>query len=370
MDKQNKNINEDDKFKIHVDTKTLEDPSKTKKLVSLGKRNPNIEFDLEHPAISKGGSSSSSNSSSMSSMMEQSEAIIQPQDKATIKYLSNVKDEKTGEVSKPFTIGTKNYQMVRGITPEKSIVVGVYCYDDMDENGENIIHPMEYFKENIANPMKENMGMVGQDIQISDGYDHAEAERDYHDKESFIDYLNLSDIEPFYKHFFVNIENGEVIAKFKNMREMIKSGIKLGPKEDYMDVKALKRFRFGDYFNKDINENELPPEDAGTDVPKLQSDVKKLANLIKNKFSTYLSKLDKPIEQVQFLTAMAKEIGVPLNKLSSIINTYKDIAKQGDAPEPAVNEKKIMTKKALEESIKNKDVITIVKVKNIFNGQV
>jgi hypothetical protein len=81
----------------------------------------------------------------------------------------------------------------------------------------------------------------------------------------------------------------------------------------------------------------------------------------------YLSKLDKPIEQVQFLTAMAKEIGVPLNKLSSIINTYKDIAKQGDTPEPAVNEKKTITKKSLEESLKTKRVIEVIKIKNLFN---
>jgi len=248
------------------------------------------------------------------------------------------------------------------------VVIGVYSFDEHDENGENIIYSMDDFEKNIAPSIKETPDMLGQDIQISDGYDHAEAERDYHDKESFMDYLNLSDIEPFYKHFFVNIENGEIVAKFKNMREMIKSGIKLGPKEDYMDAKALKRFRFGDYFNKDIKENELSPEDGSTDVPKLQSDVKKLANLIKNKFSTYLTKLEKPIEQSQFLTAMATEIGVPLNKLSMIINTYKDIAKKEDTPESVVNEKKVITKKALEEQIKNKNVIKVVKLKNIFNG--
>ena len=31
------------------------------------------------------------------------EAVIEPQDKATIKYLSNVEDSNTGEISKPFT---------------------------------------------------------------------------------------------------------------------------------------------------------------------------------------------------------------------------------------------------------------------------
>jgi hypothetical protein len=317
----------------------------------------NVTITGEKPATS---------SSSMASIMEDEDGPSSK--KPNIQYLSNIKDSNTGEISKAFMVGDKKYQMVRGLSEKKEVVIGVYSFDEHDENGENIIYSMDDFEKNIAPSIKETPDMLGQDIQISDGYDHAEAERDYHYKESFMDYLNLSDIEPFYKHFFVNIENGEIVAKFKNMREMIKSGIKLGPKEDYMDAKALKRFRFGDYFNKDIKENELSPEDGSTDVPKLQSDVKKLANLIKNKFSTYLTKLDKPIEQAQFLSAMANEIGVPLNKLSMIINTYKDIAKKEDTTESVVNEKKVITKKALEESIKNKNVIKVVKLKNIFNG--
>ena len=150
MEKQTKNISEDDKFKIHVDKKTLEDPNKTKELVRLGKRNPNIEFDLEHPAISK----TSSSMISSGVMSEQPEAVIQPQDQATLKYLSNVVDDKTGEISQPFTIGDKKYQMVRGITPDKNVMLGVYCFDDVDGNGENIIHPSDYFEKTIALPMK------------------------------------------------------------------------------------------------------------------------------------------------------------------------------------------------------------------------
>ena len=328
-----------------------------------GKLNPKERNSVTITGDKPVTSTSQVTSSSMATQMEENE-IIGPKDKATIKYLSNVKDEKTGEISKPFTIGSKNYQMVRGVTPEKNIVVGVYCLDDVGEDGENIIHPMDYFEENIIKPMSENVGMVGQDIQVvDDGYDYSTHEREYHDKNSFIDYLNLSDIEPIFKHFFVNTKTGDIVAKFKNTKEMIKSGIKLGPDEDYMDVKALKRFRVGDYFKSGISEGELSPEDANTNVEKLQSDVKKLANLIKNKFGMYLSKLDKPIEQAQFLTAMANEIGVPLNKLSGIINTYKDIAKT-DNP---VSENKIITKKSLEESINKKRTIKVIKAKDFLN---
>jgi hypothetical protein len=340
-----------------------------------GKMNPQ---DRKNVTITGDKPATSSSSMSMASTMEENEmsapeAVIEPQDKATIQYLSNVKDANTGEISQPFNIGDKKYQMVRGIHPTGDIGLGVFCHDDMDDSGENIIHSMEYFEENIAKPMKEQMGMVGQDIQVvpkvkESGFDYANAEREYHDKEAFMDYLNLSDIEPIYRHFFVNIKNGNVVAKFKNTKDMVKSGIKLGPDEDYMDIKTLKRFRFGDYFKGDVNEVDDTAQDDGTNIPKLQADVKKLATLIKNKFSVYLSKLDKPIEQAQFLTAMANEIGVPLNKLSTIISSYKDIAAQDKATggkPPVTTEKKVMTKGQLEESLKTKKTIKVVKVKDI-----
>lgn len=347
MEKQN-NLNE-----LNMDYTTY---TKVK-----GKMNPQ-----DRKSVTITGDKPTTSSTSMSTTMEENE-VIQPQDKATIKYLSNVKDANTGEVSKPFTIGDKKYQMIRGVHPTGEVGLAVFCHDDMDDNGENLIHAMEYFEENIAKPMKEQMGMVGQDIQVvpkvkESGFDYADAEREYHDKEAFMDYLNLSDIEPIYRHFFVNIKNGNVVAKFKNTKDMVKSGIKLGPDEDYMDIKTLKRFRFGDYFKGDVNEVDDATQDSGTNVDKLQADVKKLATLIKNKFSVYLSKLDKPIEQAQFLTAMANEIGVPLNKLSTIISSYKDIAAQD---KEMTTEKKVITKGQLEESLKPKKTIKVVKVKDI-----
>lgn len=294
----------------------------------------------------------------------QPEAIIEPQDKETLEYLSNVKDGKTNEISQPFIISNKKYQMVRAIkNPSKEIVMGVYCYDEMSDNGLNIIHPIDYFEENIAKPMK---GAIKNDDNVSsvNEMDFSGEEIEFNDKEQFMDYLNLSDV-PGYKHFFVNIKTGEVSGKFKTIKEMMSSGIKLGPNEDYMDVKGLKRFRFGTYFKKDINE-ESPVntnQKDGINIPKLQSDVKKLADMIKNKFSIYLSKLDKPIEQAQFLTAMANEIGVPLNKLSSLISTYKDISV--DNTSNNTTESKKITKKELEESLNFKKVIKTIKVKNI-----
>ena len=361
MNKKN-NINE-----LNMDYQTYKKIS--------GTLNPKEKKDVTI-TTDKPGVSSTSTSTTMEEDVAP-EATIEPQDKATIKYLSNVKDSKTGKVSQPFTIADKKYQMIRGIDPQKQIILAVYCHDDVDTNGENVIHSMEYFEENIANPMKEQMGMVGQDIAVApkeESYDYAGEERAFHDKEAFMDYLNLVGLEG-YKHFFVNIKTGKVIAQFKSTKEMAKSGIKLGQDEDYMDIKTLKRYRFGDYFKPDVNENDpagaLQPNDqaAGTNVSKLQSDVKKLATMIKNKFSVYLSKLDKPIEQAQFLTAMAKEIGVPLNKLSSIITTFKDLAQDADVDKTNVAgikaESKVITKKELEESVRAKKVIKTIKIKDI-----
>lgn len=291
------------------------------------------------------------------------EAIIEPQDQATIKYLSNVKDVETGKASEPFTIADKKYQMVRGITPSKEVIMAVYCFDDLNEAGENIIHSVSEFEKNVAMPMLHKEGKSAP-IQ-EDGYDIAADERENNNKEDFIDYLNLRDLEG-YKHFFVDTTNGKVSGKFKTAKEMAMSGQSLGECEDYMSDKTLKRFRFGDYFKNDINEADV----EGTDVGKLQADVKKLSKIIKDKFSVALSKLDKPIEQVQFLTAMANEIGVPLNKLSTLMASFKDIAKTDSAETdsvetPAVVESRKMTKKQLLESMGTREVIKTIKIKDI-----
>lgn len=307
-------------------------------------------------------------------MTEEADAIIEPQDPETIKYLSNVKDD-NGEISKPFNIDGKNYQMIRGVLPSNDVVLAVYCLDDVNEAGENIIHPMDYFEENIAKPFKENT-QPKNDTNEQQG---VSVDKINNDNDNFIDYLNLADLAG-YKHFFVNVKTGETVGKFKSPKEMAKSGIKLGPDDDYMDATNLKRFRFGSYFKNNMNEDDTSStstDSTGVNVPKLQADVVKLVDKIKKTFSIYLSKLDKPIEQAQFLTTMAQEIGVPLNKLSSMIDQFKDITSTAPKVQPIAasipspqqkpfsNERKIITKKDLMESITKKNIIKKIKVKDI-----
>ena len=42
----------------------------------------------------------------------------------------------------------KKYQMVRGRTPDNKVVMGVLCFDELNESGENVIHSVEAFERN------------------------------------------------------------------------------------------------------------------------------------------------------------------------------------------------------------------------------
>lgn len=275
--------------------------------------------------------------SSMFGQMEENE-VIGPKDPATIKYLSNVIDKNTGEVSKPFTIADKKYQMVRGQVPSGEVVMGVYCFDDMDDNGVNMIHPVEYFEETIARPMKEAMGMQGSDSQVSEEeFNYAAAEKEYFDKENFMDYLNLADLGNA-RLFFINDETGEVIASFKNIIDMATSGRKLGPNERLVNRKQLKAIRFGTKLKENIALSEETVD--GVEVGKLKGDVKILVNKMVKMFGNYFAKLNTDIEKSVFLQNVAKIVGVPENKLSTLLSTYKDLAKDETPVTPVTENKK------------------------------
>jgi hypothetical protein len=262
-------------------------------------------------------------------------------------YLSNVIDNSTGKVKEPFELNGKRYRVVRATNNQGEVVLGVMSYED---DGNNIIYDIDTFQNG-----------VGKKEEITDDYDYNGEELKHFDKQNFSDFVNLKDLVGF-RHFFVNIKTGEVTSKFRNLKEMIKSGIKLVPgEEDYMGIKELKRFRVGDYFKTD-ELNEADVEVDGVNVNKLQSDTKKLVTLIKNKFGSYLAKLDKPLEQAQFLTTMANEIGVPLQKLSGIITQFKDVAKTDST---GIAEGVIIKKNTLDKEITNNLVKRVIKIKDL-----
>lgn len=302
-----------------------------------GKLNPkeksSVTITSDKPLSSS--SSSSSSSMSMASQMEENE-VIGPKDTETLKYLSNVLDKNTGEISKPFTISDKKYQMVRAKNLSGEVVMGVYCFDETDSSGDNLIHTMEYFEENIAKPMKET-------------FNYARAEKEYFDKEDFMEYLNLKDVGDA-KLFFINDETGEVVASFKNIADMATSGRKLASNEKLVNRKQLKSIRFGKKLKENITLSEETVD--GVNVGQLKGDVKILINKMVKMFGNYFAKLNTDIEKTVFLTNIAKIVGVPENRLSSLLTKYKDIAKDETPVVPA-------------QVTENKKVIKVIKAKDL-----
>lgn len=281
---------------------------------------------------------------SMATQMESTDIEAKP----IIKYLSNVKDLNTGEISKPFTIADKNYQMVRGFDNNKQIVMGVMCLNDLNESGENIIHPIDYFEQNIALPMKETLGMMGADIQElpTEEYNHSAEEIAHHNQEEWENYINLKDVGEA-KIFFVDMGTGKVVASFNSPVDMMKSGIKLGDNEKAMNRKQLMALRAGETIREAISLDEMDAN--GTDVDKLKQDMNILVKRISKMFGNYFAKLNSDLEKGAFLQTIAKIINVPETRIASLVKTYSDVDNQPTQP---VTESKI---------------IKIVKVKDLKN---
>ena len=341
------NINEEDKskFRIHVDAKTLKNPTMTKKMADIQNANPYIEFDME--PTKDGNMPTMEDLAECGSVLEP-EALITPQDKATIKYLSNVKDSKTGEISKPFTIGAQKYQMIRGLDDAKQIVMAVFAHDETDENGDNIIYSVDEFEKNIALPMLETMGLRGQDIGMVGDEPMTEVKDDTYEG---------------YKHYLVNKETNEV-RKFKTIEEMLSSD-KLDT-EEYMGVGKFKKHMneklFGSKKRNVEPLNEVTPTGEESDE-EMNIKAKKLMDMIGKRIPTNIIKtITTPVAQREVIAAFAELIGVPRNGLNKLIMGLKVLAKQEVTP---VAESKIITKNELTESLKKHKIIKTIKIKDI-----
>lgn len=276
----------------------------------------------------------------------ETDGMIEPQDQATIKYLSNVKDVNTGKVSQPFTIADKNYQMVRGVYPDGNVDMAVYCLDDMDDLGNNIIYSIDEFEQKIALPMKERLEMENTKTESKD------------------------ETYEGYKHFFVNKKTNEV-KKFKTIEEMLSCG-KM-KEEEYMSTPRFKKYMTEKLFGKRNRLNELgmdqadlqPTQNSNNQGAGLADDEDKLTgsakifvkkldefDVIKNLINKVSQGSDKGKAIV--LATFAERIGVPENKISTIISSIKNIAKTQTPVSEGLKEKK--------------NVIKTIKVKDINNG--
>lgn len=280
------------------------------------------------------------------------EAIIEPKDKATIKYLSNIKDPSSGKVSEPFNIGAKKYQMCRGITPSKEIVMAVYCHDDFDGEGQNVIHPIDYFEENIANPMKEQMAVTSQP-KIVDAPTPDQLSIDPNPTN-----LGLGE----FKFFLVDTTTGK-FRKFKTVSEIAKATMAEG--EKFMTLKEFQNFFKDKVFGKHRKVSEI------TELPK-KPDVDKALEQMVTRMGPYMTKINEPIEQVEFITKLVNMMNFDKTKIPLLLAHLKNDSNQTFdkvdtqmSQTSQVNEKKIMSKNQLEESILSAKVIKTIKIKDI-----
>lgn len=280
----------------------------------------------------------------VNSLFTENDGIIEPQDQATIKYLSNVKDVNTGKVSQPFTIADKNYQMVRGVYPDGNVDMAVYCLDDMDDLGNNIIYSVDEFEQKVALPMKERLEMENTKIESKD------------------------ETYEGYKHFFVNKKTNEV-KKFKTIDEMLSCG-KMKD-EEYMSTPRFKKYKLETLFGKRNRLNELgmdqadlqPTQNSNNQGAGLADDEDKLsgkAKLLIQKIDS-ITAVSNAMDSVRdegtdkakaiVLAALAERIGVPMNKITTIVSSIKNIAKTQTPVSEGLKEKKNVIK-----TIKVKDI--------------
>jgi hypothetical protein len=255
--------------------------------------------------------------------------VIQPQDKATIKYLSNVKDHESGQIAQPFNIADKKYQMVRGITPEKNIVLGVYCFDDMDDEGNNMIYHVDEFENKIAKPMLEMEKLT------------TESEVKTSEPES----LNLGE----YKHFIVNEKTGK-FKKFKTIPEL--ASTTMLEDERYMGLQEFKKFFenrvFGAPKRKELSEVGMTGQETDDEMT---IKAQKLMALIQKRIPATIIESIKTnkVAQREVIAAFAEMIGVPRNGLSGLVQGIKDLAKTGGLQQPVSEQRVVKT-------IKKKDI--------------
>lgn len=255
-----------------------------------------------------------------------------------LKYLSEVKDSKTGNISKPFTIKNKNYQMVRAIGEDKKPIMGVYSLDERNENGENIIYGIDEFEKMIG-------GREGMSVKNEDVIDEPADEVNPNSKADEMGGPSFAG----YKHYIVNRKSGKA-RKFKNVEELAKAN--MTEEEEYMGIKGFKKYvdevLFGGNKKQvkeiDAQGNNTQVTDTQTQVTntqtsagqgtspieqKMQASAEKLMELIKTKIPNDVVHqiTTNHIAQREVILAFAEMVGVPNTEINKIILGIKGMGK-------------------------------------------
>ncbi len=277
--------------------------------------------------------------------------------KKSLRYLSEVKDAETGEISKPFTINGKQYQMVRAISPTNEKVMGVCSLDETDENGDNIIYDVTEFEENIAKKA------IGENDIDSDGIinqseiNTIDSPADEVNKQSKADEIGIGSFAGF-KHYIVNRKTGKA-RKFKSIGDLAKAN--MSEDEQYMGIKDFKKYVDEVLFGSGKKQVKEVDTDVSTDSKtivktpteqKMVASAEKLMKLIGEKIPSSVIEQIKTnnIAQREVLLAFAEMIGVPNSEINKVLLGIKNVSQHTNS---------------VNEDIKNKSIIKVIKIKDI-----
>lgn len=261
--------------------------------------------------------------------------------KTKLSYLSEVMDSESNEISKPFTIANKRYQMVRAVTPDKQRVMGVYSLDETDESGENVIYSVDDFEQNIAKKA------VGEDDAASDAASDAVSDTASDGAETNVIAEPADEVNPQsqandingpsfigFKHYIVNRKTGKA-RKFKSIEELAKA--QMTEDEQYMGIKDFKKYvdevLFGNG-KRQMKETDVAQTTSSQTAitpaeQKMISSAEKLMKLISEKIPSQVIQQIKTnkIAQREVILSFAEMIGVPNSEMQKIIIGLKGMGK-------------------------------------------
>ena len=274
-------------------------------------------------------------------------------------YVSDIVDE-NGELSKPFTINGKNYQMVRALNPKNEKVLGVYSLDEVDEEGNNVIHDVDEFEKTIDdNQMQTETG-----VQEPEGPEANTLNPEGPVAETADDSQTEHPSFAGHKHFIVNKKTGKA-RKFKDISELAKAN--MTPDEQYMGIKDFKKYVDETLFGAGRKQNldEVQPTGQESDE-EMNVKAKRLMDMIKKKIPQgIIDTIVTPVAQREVIAAFAEMIGVPRNGLSKLIAGLKDLAlaKKTSTAQPTA----APTTQATGAVQENRKIIQTIKVKDLNN---
>jgi hypothetical protein len=278
---------------------------------------------------------------SISSMKGAQVNVIDETSEGPVKldYLSDLHDKSTGDISQPFTINGKNYQMCRAMNPKKEKVLGVYSIDESSDDN-HVIYEVDYFENNIISGTPAVKPSTDAPTPVTQ--DAGPMETKESEQPSFAGF----------KHFIVNRKSGKS-RKIKNLSDLAKA--QMTEDEEYMGVNDFKKWIDEMLFGA---KKKMMQEEAPTD-PTIIASSQKLMDMISQRISPQvIQNIQKnTIAQREVIIAFAKMIGVPANELNKIINGIRSVTTKGpsttqtDASSTttatAVAESKIVKKKDL-----------------------